>query len=180
MKGEYDMSDERDFDKYLDFGKTHIQEDEKKEEIVDVAINKDQPEIVDSDANNGPFETKANKEEKKAKAKGSQEEPYIRLNLSEEEKKAQNVFKEYILNEEKRMQEPDYQEALAKRKLVFSPKTEKLFAGYLLLRGFITEEQAKEYLRMAIPNAKESDLEPERFEDIPEEIKNRKIHVKTK
>lgn len=174
------MSDERDFDKYLDFGKTHKQE-EKKEEIVDVAINKDQPEFVDSDANNGRFETKATKKEKEeVKAKDSQEEQYIRLNLSEEEKKAQNAFKEYILNEKKRMQEPDYQEALAKRKLVFSPKTEKLFVGYLLLRGFITEEQAKEYLRMAIPNANENDLEPERFEDLPEEIKNRKIHVKAK
>ena len=87
--------------------------------------------------------------------------------VSEDVQKNIKAFTMFHKNMEERAKMPEFQELVKKREECFSPENEKLFMGYMLSRGFVTEEQAKAYLRKVIPhdeNTKESDLEPTRLD----------------
>ena len=170
------MNDYKEFDKYLDFGTSSIQ----PKEYIDEKPNKICQEEKEVSKEDKSDDDKKEADDKAADKDAQAGEPqyFNQRKFSDEEKKALEDYKNYIEGMQARMQTPEFQEMIKKRNDLFSPKVERLFAGYLLLRGFITEEQAKEYLRKMIPHdGEDNNIEPERFEDVPEELKKKKLDV---
>ena len=141
---------------------------------------KQETETVDTATDNG-LEEKQNEaisvEEIQEKQQEKRKEEEIRKeyeemmkkhmdNLDEETKQSIKTYKQKLEEQRIREQSQEYKEQVAKRKELFSPKVEKLFMGYMLLRGYVTEEQAKEYLKIAIPDGSDEDRTPVDFNEV--------------
>lgn len=88
------------------------------------------------------------------------------LEAAERSKKVISMFTNYLHNQEKTEATPEFQEQLAKMKACFSPEVEKLFTGYLVMRGMISEKQAQDYLnRLFPPKQKEEEEEENKVEE---------------
>ena len=166
------MDDYNDaFNKYIDFSFGE-QKEKEKIDVTNKETSKDtnQPEQLKEEKENIvkdriKYTKTRNKTDHQGNEKNNLEDlnPF-KFNYSEKDKDNLDAFREQLEAQKKLEETPEYQEALAKRNACFSPEVERLFAGYLLLRGFITEDQAREYLKKAIP--KKDNEQPENLESI--------------
>lgn len=168
------------YDKYLDFldGKKQEDSPNKEEEKVSEATLKE----ADSPQNNKEEETivnpqPANQNRNKVKTsvpennKTDKEGDNIQAQvlgmdlpkMSEDVQKNVKAYTTFLTSIQERMKTPEFQELVKKRAECFSPENERLYMGYLLMRGYVTEEQARDYLKKMIPhdeNTPESAFEP--------------------
>ena len=87
------------------------------------------------------------------------------LEAAERSKKVISMFTNYLHNQEKTEATPEFQEQLAKMKACFSPEVEKLFTGYLVMRGMISEKQAQDYLNRLFPPKQKEEEEEKKVEE---------------
>lgn len=159
-----------DFNKYIDFSFGEPKEKEKRNVInEDTSKETNEPERQKEKKQTIEEGIKTAKMRNKTGHQGKEKtnledlNPF-KSNYSEKDKDNLDAFRKQLEAQKKLEETPEYQEALAKRKACFSPEVERLFAGYLLLRGFITEDQAREYLKMVIP--KKENEQPEDLDSI--------------
>lgn len=147
-----------EFGKYTDFG-TQVektpekdkQEHTPKQDVIEIDAQK-QPEQEGGQPKANP-EDKADlqnmgKEIEKEWLKAQQ------LDAVERSKKEISLFTNFLHNQEKTEATSEFQEQVAKMKACFSPEVEKMFTGYLVMRGMISEKQAQDYLNRLFPSKK--------------------------
>ena len=148
---------------------TSKDEDEKQEtENVDTSIDNGFEEKQNEAINADEYQEKQQEEKREEEIRKEYEEMMKKHmdSLDEETKQSIKTYKQKLEKQRIREQSQEYKEQVAKRKELFSPKVEKLYMGYMLLRGYVTEEQAKEYLREAIPDGSDEDRTPVDFNEV--------------